>query len=234
MKEGVGLVPFVEGALWTVRRPQRFFGIEMGTRMTACRLADGGLWIHSPVAPDPALAAALEALGPVRAVVAPSKLHHLYLPAFAARFPGAPVFGSPGLPAKRRDIAFAGVLGDAPEAVWAADLDQCVVRGNRILDEVVFLHRTSRTLIVADLCEEGNADWPWLSRIGARIAGIYGRHAPPRDMKWLFRHDRAATRRTVEHILSWDFDRMILSHGSLVHTGAKEIFRRAFAFALRW
>jgi hypothetical protein len=53
-------------------------------------------------------------------------------------------------------------------------------------------------------------------------------------MKLLFRHDRKATRRTVERILSWDFDRMILSHGRLVESGAKRTFERAYAFALDW
>ena len=38
--------------LWVEARPLRFFGVEMGTRMTVVRLADGGLWVHSPV-PSP-------------------------------------------------------------------------------------------------------------------------------------------------------------------------------------
>ncbi len=78
-------------------------------------------------------------------------------------------------------------------------------------------------MIVADLCEEANRDWPLVSRTLARLAGIYERHGPPRDMKLLFRHDKKATRQTVERILSWDFDRMILSHGRLVETGAHDV-----------
>jgi hypothetical protein len=228
------LTPFVDGQLWTCHRRQRFFGIQMGTRMTVCRLSSGDLWIHSPVAPDDRLLASLGALGPVRHIVAPSKLHHLYVMDFARHFPDAAVHGSPGLPAKRPDIPFSSVLGDSPDPGWAADLDQCPVRGNRVLDEVVFLHRPSRTLIVADLCEEGNEEWPFFSRLASRVAGIYERHGPPIDMKLLFRHDRKGTRRTVERILSWDFDRMILSHGRLVQTGAREIFRQAYGFALAW
>jgi len=228
------LTPFVADRLWTCWRPQRFYGLQMGTRMTLCRLSDGGLWVHSPVIPDEDLLDRIHALGPVRYIVAPSKLHHLYVLDFARHFPEAEVHGSPDLPAKRPDVPWKGVLDDTPAPGWAPDLDQCLVRGNRYLDEVVFLHRETRTMIVADLCEQANAEWPLASRIGGWIAGIYERHGPPLDMKLLFRHDRKATRRTVEHILSWDFDRMILSHGRLVESDAKRTFERAYAFALDW
>jgi len=229
-----GLVPFVEGALWTCWRPLRFFGVELGTRMTVCRLGDGSLWVHSPVAPERVVLAALQVLGgAVEHVVAPSKLHHLHFAAFADQFPDALRYASPDLPARRPELRFDVVLGDEPRPGWAGDLDQCAVRGRFYLDEVVFHHRASGTLIVTDLLEEGCAEWPFFSRLAARAAGIYERHAPPRDMRWVLRRDRPAIRRAVERILAWDFDRLILAHGRLVESGAKDLFARAFAFALR-
>jgi len=206
----------------------------MGTRMTLCRLSGGALWVHSPIDVGASEADRIRALGPVTHIVAPSRIHHLYAADFARHFPGAALHGSPRLPAKRPELCFASVLGDTPDPGWAADLDQCLMRGNRYLDEVVFFHRASRTLILADLLEEGNRDWPLASRIAARLAGIYGRHGPPRDMKLLFRHDKRATRDSVERILAWDFDRIILSHGSLVRENGREVFRAAYAFALSW
>jgi hypothetical protein len=229
-----GLVPFVEGSLWTCWRPLRFFGIEMGTRMTVCRLGDGSLWVHSPVVPDRVLVAALQTLGgPVEHVVAPNKLHHLYFSAFADRFPDALRYASPGLPARRPDLRFDVVLGDEPRPGWAADLDQCALQGRFFLDEVVFLHRSSGTLIVTDLMQEGSHEWPFFSRLATRIAGIYERHGPPRDIRWMLRRDRAAARRAAERILSWEFDRLILAHGRLIESGARDAFARAYGFALR-
>ena len=233
IERGRGLAPFVEGALWTCWRPLRFYGIEMGTRMTVCRLSDGSLFVHSPVAPDDALVAELDALGPVAHVVAPNKLHHLHFAEFASRHPDARTYTSPGLPARRPDLHFEVVLGDEPRPGWAADIDQCAVCGNFFLDEIVFLHRASGTLILTDLCEEGSDEWPFWSRLAARIGGIYEKHGPPRDMKWSLRRDLPALSRAVERILSWDFDRMILSHGRLVESGARNRFERAFAFARR-
>jgi len=60
--------------LRVTERPQRAFGIEIGTRMTVVRLADGTLFVHSPVALDRATRLALDALGPVRHVVAPNRV----------------------------------------------------------------------------------------------------------------------------------------------------------------
>jgi hypothetical protein len=228
-----GLAPFVEGALWTCWRPFRFYGIEMGTRMTVCRLASGALFVHSPVSPDPRLLDELVALGPVEHVVAPSKLHHLFLADFAARFPDALVYVSPGLPARRPDLRFDVVLGDEARPGWTGELEQCALRGRFFLDEVVFLHRASGTLLVADLLEEGSSEWPFWSRVAARLGGIYERHGPPRDMRWSFLRDRAALRRAVERILGWDFDRLVCAHGRLVESGARAVFERAYAFAAR-
>src|SRR5215831_5300932 len=54
--------------LWVVDRPFKlpYVGVEIGTRMTCIRLADGGLFLHSPVKLDPILRNSLDALGEVR------------------------------------------------------------------------------------------------------------------------------------------------------------------------
>ena len=80
---------------------------------------------------------------------------------------------------------------------------------------------------------EGSDEWPLPARIAARFAGIYQRHGPPRALKWNLRRDKQALCRAVERILGWDFDRMILAHGRLVESGAKDLFARAYAFAGR-
>ncbi|MFX7674953.1 DUF4336 domain-containing protein, partial [Acinetobacter baumannii] len=60
----------VAGDLWIIDGHEvrkRSFGLRIPfpTRMTVVRLPDGGLWIHSPVAPDEALFEAIERLGSV-------------------------------------------------------------------------------------------------------------------------------------------------------------------------
>ena len=42
--------------------------------------------------------------------------------------------------------------------------------------------------------------------------------------------DKAAARASVERILSWDFDRILLCHGPIVESGGKAVFREAYSF----
>ena len=60
----------IADGVWVVPAPLRFMGIfAIGTRMTVIRAGDG-LVLHSPIAIDEALKAEVDALGPVRHVVA--------------------------------------------------------------------------------------------------------------------------------------------------------------------
>jgi hypothetical protein len=97
--------------VWIAEAPLRFYGVPFGTRMTVVRLAGGGLWVHSPLDPVPPLRTEIDALGPVRYVVSPNKLHHLFLGAFHEAYPSAKMFAPPGLQKKRPDLGFNGVLG---------------------------------------------------------------------------------------------------------------------------
>lgn len=105
------LQSFDEG-VWIDTRPAKFWGVETGSRMTVVRLSEGGLFVHSPVALDEETRREIDALGEVRAVVAPSLFHHLHVAGWLSRYPSAVVAACPGLEWKRPDLAFTAVLGD--------------------------------------------------------------------------------------------------------------------------
>ena len=225
------LVPFVDDQVWTARAPLRFYGVPMGCRMTVCRLDDGRLWVHSPIELE-TIQAELDRLGEVAFAVAPNFIHHLYMGPFVAAYPRARLFVSPKLVEKRPDLPAEAALGDNPPiGTWEDTLGQALFRGSSMLDEVVFLHRPSRTLILCDACMCMHRDAPLGWRLLGRIGGVYERYGPPLDLKVTFR-DKAALRGFVLRVLGWDFDRIVLSHGDLIETGGKEIFRRAYEFCL--
>jgi hypothetical protein len=60
-------------------------GFQMPTRMTALPLEGGGIALVSPVPISETIASRLAELGPVRFLVAPNLLHHLYLADAIAR-----------------------------------------------------------------------------------------------------------------------------------------------------
>src|SRR6202035_534875 len=94
--------------LWVADRPFKlpFILGDIRGRMTVVRLADGSLFLHSPVSLDTETSTALDEIGSVREIVAPSRAHHLFAGDYSKAYPGAKLHGAPGLPDKRKDLKF--------------------------------------------------------------------------------------------------------------------------------
>ena len=215
--------------LWELDAPMSVIGMALGHRMTVAKLPDATLWLHSPVAYSPALAAELAQLGSVAHVVAPNAMHDTYLEGWFAAYPSARFHGAKGFSQFRPDLKFTDSLGDTAPAAWAATFDQLILRGMPRLNEVVFLHRASRTLIVTDLVFNLGAEMPLLSRALLKLNGCYDCLAVSRLLKTTIK-DRAALRTSLDQMLAWDFDRVIVSHGRHLDAGAKDALRTALAF----
>lgn len=209
--------------------------VPFPTRMTLLRLADGGLWCHSPIAPDDGLFAAVDALGPVRHLVSPNLLHYAHVAAWKRRYPQAVAWASPGVRerARRQHIAmsFDADLDDAPPLSWAAEIDQLRFRGSRFR-ETVFFHRASTTLILTDLIENFEpAKLPAGLRRMARLGGVLDPDGKtPLDMRLSFLGHRRQARACAERMLAWRPRRVILAHGRCYLDQAEAELRRAF----RW
>ena len=228
--------------LWIVDQPDLGSGSGpargIGTRMTVIKLASGGLFLHSPTRLDDSTKSALDSLGEVRAVVAPSRAHHLFVGDYIKTWPAAKLYGPPGLVGDikdfrarggaRPDLKLDAMLGDEPQSEWAGEVDQHLFKGSQWLNEVVFFHRPSRTAIFTDLVFNVPADFKdaWLFYT---IAGARGHFGPHRIIRLAIR-DRKAARDSVARILEWDFDRVIVTHGDVLESGGKEKFAAAFAY----
>lgn len=222
----------IDTNLWVVERPLRFVGgVELGARMTVVRLADGSLFLHSPVALDDALRAELQALGTPRYVVAPNRFHHLFAGAYRDVFPECRLYVAPGLPEKRPDLHYAAVLPAEASTPWLGEIDQELFAGLPMMNEVVFLHRASRTLLVCDLAFHLGPEAPWLTRVCFRLVGGYDRFGPTVVERLLIR-DRVAARASLERILAWDFDRVIVAHGKILEQGGREGMRRGYSWLM--
>ncbi len=223
-------------SLWTLDGDDvRMFGVvPFKTRMTLVRLESGGLWLHSPVRPTAERRRAVERLGPVAHLVAPNLIHSLGIEPWRALHPSAKVWASPAFNRRHPDIVVDSVLTNDVETPWRDEIDHCVVEGHSVLDEVVFLHRPSKTLIVTDVIQKhAAAGESWFWRGVKRIAGILGRGGGvPLDIRFSVR-DKAALRRSIDRILGWDFDNLVIAHGHCLQGGAKDDVRRAFDWITR-
>jgi len=217
--------------LWVAERPQRFYGLEVGTRMTVIRLPPDSLLLHSPVALDTRLCTALDAIGRVRFVVAPNRVHHLYAGRVVERYPDARLWVAPGVERKRPDLVYVAVLGDEAPAEWRGQVDQVFFRGRPYENEVVFFHRASRTLILCDLAFNFGPRAALPTRWLMQLLRSYGRFGPSTLDPWLIR-DRGAARASLERILSWDFDRVVVAHGDVLEHGGREALRHGYRWLL--
>lgn len=224
---GEAVKQIAEG-LWIVDRPFSMFGLQLGRRMVVVRLDDGTLLLHAPVPIDDATAAALGECGEVRHLVAPNLMHHLALPSAAERFPAARIYAPPGLERKQPALALLP-LPTGDDGPWAGVLAQQPIDGAPALGETVFLHRPSRALICTDLVFHFRQAEGALTRFYLRMSGAFGRMAQTRVLRSMIR-DRAAARASIDRVLAWDFDRVVMAHGQVLEHGGREALRDATAW----
>lgn len=221
----------LDSDLWIADSPLRFLGLEVGARMTVVRLPGPRLLLHSPIEPTPELVQDVKALGPVAYLVAPNRLHHLFVGKWHECCPEAEVFVAPGLQEKRPDLKVKGVLTDAPESGWADTVDQVSVQGFPFANEVVFFHRPSRTLIATDLAFNVGASSPPLTRLVFHLSRAYGRLTPTLIERLGIR-DRTAYRKALKAILDWPFERVVVAHGEVSETGGREELVQGYSWLL--
>lgn len=215
-----------------------FHGFPFPTRSVVVQLRSGALWVWSPIKLSDGLIREVDRLGCVAHLVSPNKIHHLYLQDWMARYPEAQVWGLPSVIEKRRDLRFREPLSDYAPAEWQVDLDHAWFRGSPMMDEIVFFHRLSRTVILADLIENSTdpflrEHWSGWRRSLAKLDGITSDnpHAP---LEWRLSFlDRAPTRAVRDKMLGWECERVVMAHGEWQRTDGHAFLAKAFAWLNR-
>lgn len=204
----------LDSDLWVVDSPLSVCGVEIGARMTILRLPGDSLIVHSPVRLTEQLLRQVRALGEISTLIAPNRFHHLFLPEWQRTFPEAQVHVAPGVEEKRPELRITGTFGKDPEPRWASAIDHQLLEGAPSMNEVVFFHRPSATLVVSDLAFNFGPSSPTLTRWAFRAAGSYGGVRPTHLERVLVR-ERAAFRRSLGRVLEWPFERIIVAHGEI-------------------
>ena len=208
-----------------------FYGFPYPTRMAVVRLADGSVWVWSPVALTDELFDAVKAIGPVRHIVSPNKIHHIFLAEWAKRWPEARLYAPPGLAKRKPHLHFDAELDDVPNPAWATDIDQVIFRGSFAMEEVAFFHIASRTAIVCDLIqrhpEAKMEGWKGMLMRADSLVGVHG--STPREWRASFIRRKKA-RAAREKVLSWNPERLLIAHGECAQTEAKTIIDEALSW----
>jgi len=218
--------------IWLADGPSvPFLGVPFPTRMAVVRLRNGDLWIWSPIALTTELRWTLNEHGRVRHLVSPNKLHHLALGDWQREWPEAHLYASPGLPKRRTDLRFDVELGDDPVPAWSGEIDHVVFRGSFAMDEVVFFHPASSTILFTDLIQKFDPTSLKGWRLAfMRLDGLVGpRGSTPREWRLSF-WNRGAARQSLATVLSWKPERLVIAHGVCVLENGTEAVRQSF----RW
>jgi hypothetical protein len=221
---------FVSDSLWVREYSVRLGGARFNARMTVIKLQSGGLLVHSPSAFDGSLTAEVAALGRVAAIIAPGNFHWLYVHSCQRAFPDAETYLCPGVEKRAKGLSFDYVLGDEAPPLWANELSQVALHGARVMREIAFLHRASRTLILVDLLENftpATRGTNLFLRVLFRALGMWNRPGPAPEYRFAW-GDRARVREGMDRILAWDFERVIVSHGDVITRDARQTVTRAW------
>lgn len=208
-------------------------GIHFRGRMTLIRIRSGELMMHSPIPISDELADEIAKIGEVQHIVAPCQFHHLHLPGAIERYPSARVYGAQGLDSKRKDINFDEMLSNKAPQAWADDFEQLTIEGVPHINEVVFFHKPTQTLLVTDLFFNIYEVANWRTKFLFRMVGAWMKPAQSKLWRMLAK-DKKAAGNSVRQMLNWNFTTVLMAHGIPITENAKQEVEKALFWMLKF
>ncbi|MGT2666793.1 DUF4336 domain-containing protein [Streptococcus rifensis] len=210
----------------------KVFSVPFSTRMTIIRLESEGLFIHSPIRLTSSVKQAVDQLGKVAYIIAPNKLHYSFIEEWSHAYPEAQVWVAPGLE-KKLLKSWAGentfVLSQDNSPAWQREIDFLPFRGSVYIEEIVFYHKLSQTLILTDLIENIELHNPsFAQRLLFKLGdNTYPNGRTPRDLRLSFFHKKMA-RQCYEQMIAWQPKNITLAHGQCFFGNAMAHLPKAF------
>ena len=230
------LKPVADGVWIVDSGPLSMLGITLPVRMTVIRLADGGLWLHSPTRFTASLQAEMERIGPIRHLVAPDIAHWSFLEEWQRACPEAVTWAAPGLrdraAVKKSAVRLDHDLEERPPQEWAGEMEQAVVPGAGGFSEVDFFHQPTRTLVLTDIVVNLEPErLPPMMRLFGSLLGVLAPDGKAAIyLRALIKAKRGQAEPVARRLLAWEPERVIFAHGRWFETDATAQLRRS----LRW
>ncbi len=203
--------------------PWNVFRIDFARNVTLLRLRDGRVVIHSSAPFTTEDIAAIRRFGKPAWLLDATLLHDTFAKEGRAAFPDLPYLAPDGF-TKASGIP-TEPLG-SPPSDWKDEIDVLKLDGNRMNEHALF-HRPSATLVVADVF----FSFPSETR---GWAGFFVRHIMrlPRlfGISVFFRmtiRDRQAFKSSMQALLQWNFDRLVVAHRESLDRDAKPTVEQA-------
>ncbi|KAI0790430.1 hypothetical protein C8Q75DRAFT_115771 [Abortiporus biennis] len=222
----------------TFSRPfTRFYGaFPMGGRSTAIKLSTGNVWVVASTPLSPETKETVNKLGKVEFILAADADHHIFLSEWKQEYPEAKLIGVQGLAEKKRSesLKFDYTYGvDDPKFGFEEDIDSLYFSGFSKKD-VAWLHKPSKSLIVADLIFNLPANEQYSkSKSSPKVAFFFPKFEPyskfHQDFVWKEGKNKEAMKTAAKTVATWDFERIIMCHGDVIEKDAKKAWETAYA-----
>lgn len=224
--------------LCVAEQPLKYFGLSVGTRMTIVRLTNGEVVVISPIFINEILLAQIQDIGRVRYIISPNLYHYRFAAQCKLMYPSAELWVASGLEVKRAEMDIDFLMRDREGTIFK-EVDYLLFDGFRTfgltgaspLNEYVFFHRQSQTLILTDTAFYFDESFSSITQLIARTLGSYNQLRPT-WLEKLATQSSEKVKYSVKQVLEWDFKRVVMAHGSIVETDAKQQFKEGYEWFL--
>lgn len=190
-------------------------GVHLPVRSVLLQLTKGTVLI-SPIHFSQDQIQSIRELTPVTDIIAPNLHHNKFLGEAHLKFPGSKIWAPMGFKQKYSQKTELTVVDRTlGEDFWPfhGELEMLVLEGAPTMNEAVFFHVASKTLIVTDLVFQILRPSGLISSLVFRKFGTYKRFAMSKF--WLkFVKDKGAFERSLEKVFQWDFESVLMAHGT--------------------
>ena len=216
--------------------------VPFSTRMLVIRLEEETsdsrkkLFLWSPIEFSEPLANEIASLGEVSYIVSPNKIHYAFIQGWKKYFPKASTWASPGVRERaseqKIEVEFDYDILDT-KLPWEEEIETIPFYGSSFMTEIVFFHKASKTLILADLIENFEAD-----KVKSDIARTFCRWScvlepngsTPLDLQFTFIWDKEKAKKPLQKILALKPERLTVAHGKCYEKVSMAYLERAFAW----
>ena len=218
---------FIDNEIWTRDYIIEYFGTVFYARCTIIRLSNDKYLIHSPSPIDDIFTQFLKDKE-IEYLIAPGSYHYFNIAKWNEIYQKAKVLITPGVEFKAYNLksdAIYGILHNNyididKESVLNKDFEFVLIRGFSEMNEIVMLHKKTKTLIIVDVMEYVTTKYyDYMNRMGHLFWILFRMHnkpLPAPEYQFTLKHKNLA-KESFQSILKWEFNKIIISHGQNVY-----------------